>query len=877
MFDGNDSSRANEIVRALLQDSRFNFTDKSGYLRQGVCPDCGKKELYVRKSEPWRIACGRENKCGSSWTTKELLPQLFENYVKRFPPTPKNPKATADAYLTEDRGFNLTRCRAWYDQETYRLEETGEAVPTVRFYLDKERTRYWERLIGKTKADGQKANVGGKRKPDTTLYRGDAWTPPEQELQPGDQCYVTEGIFHAIALEHTGKKVAAAISSVNFPSNFIEANKGKDITWIFALDGDKSGRRYMEKHRKILLDMEEKVEICLLQNGQKDWDDFWKEGKLNDKLLEECLYHGTLFSSESVEEKCWRIFRRYPTKTYHVIDFRNAIYTVKIDSKFSEKLQEMGIKLESTGGLEMFKTHCSVSEACNVSLTFLYLEKDELMDEQKYVFKIDYKNGTQPKIMGISGDSLISGAVLDKALLNNTNGGQFTGDSKTFAILKKRLLDRVMLEVQSIPFIGYEKKSKAYVFHDNAFQSGIKVKLNEHGYFELKNKGIKTSLGAVLLQTNGDFTPDFLPNYIKAFHYSGVAVLAFWLGTLFVQQIRARQKSFPFLEYTGEPASGKSTCLEFVWKLVGWDDNEGFDIAKSTRAGRRRRFSQVSNLPVVIIESDRESGDNEKRPRQFDFDECKPFYNGRATGTLGVATRGNDIEEQLFQASLLISQNAEVDGSPALLERIVHCHVDKKHHGEGTREIATWFERQTAATVGGFLEIALKNEKKILDIYFTSFEKYLSYFDSSEIRNERIRKNHAQIAACAQALTVIFPNLNQQTINQFVTYLETRAKAREERIAADHPLVEKFWETYHYINEQAPDGNLLDHSTTPQEIAVNLNSFRANCLDYGQELIDLTQLKKVLITSRRYKFIARNRVLRSALWSKSIRCWIFQG
>ncbi len=876
MYNNDDSARAGEIVRALLEDTRFNFVDRSGYLRQGVCPDCGKKELYVRKSEPWRVACGRENKCGSSWTAKELLPQLYENYIKRFPPTTDNPKATADAYLTEDRGFNLVRCRSWYDQENYRLPETGESVPTVRFYIDKERTVYWERLIGKTKADGQKANFGGKRKANGSLFQGDAWTPPEQELQPGDFCYITEGIFHAIALEHAGKKVAASLTSTTFPANFIEANKEKDITWILALDGDKSGRRYMQKHRETLRKMNEKVEVCLLQNGKKDWDDFWKEGKLTDQLLDECIYQGTLFTCESVEEKCWRIFCKYPTKTYHVTEFRNAIYTVKIDSKFSEKLQEMGIKLESSDGLEMFKINCSVDMTCNVSPTFLYMEKDELMDEQKYVFQIDYKNGTQAKIMGVEGTSLTSGDAFNKSLLNNTNGGRYTGDSKTFAILTKKWLDRKMLEVQSIPFIGYEKKSKAYVFHDNAFQGGIKVKLNEHGYFELKNKGIKTSLGATLLQTDGEFSPDFLPNYIKAFHYPGVAVLAFWLGTLFVQQIREKQKSFPFLEYTGEPASGKSTCLEFAWKLVGWDDNEGFDIAKSTPAGRRRRFNQVSNLPVVIIESDRDSGDNEKRPRQFDFDECKPFYNGRATGTLGVATRGNDIDEHLFQASLLISQNAEVDGSQALLERIVHCHVDKKHHGEGTREVANWFERQSASTVGGFLEIALKNEKKILDIYFTAYEKYLSYFDSTDIRNERIRKNHAQIAACAQALTVIFPNLNQPTINHFVTYLETRAKTREERIAADHPLVEKFWETYHYINEKSPGGNVLNHSEVPKEIAVNLNSFRANCLDYGQELIDLTQLKKVLTMSKRYKFIEKNRVLRSCLIKNTIRCWIFQ-
>ncbi|MGB3211268.1 MAG: toprim domain-containing protein [Desulforhopalus sp.] len=370
MYDGNDDSgRAVEVVRELLQDSRFKFADRGGYLRQGICPDCGKKELYVRKSEPWRIACGRENKCGSSWTAKELLPHLYENYIRRFPPTTENPKATADAYLREDRGFHLIRCRTWYDQENYRLPETGESVPTIRFYIDKGRTVYWERLIGKTKADGQKANFGGQRKKNGSLFQGEAWTPPEQELQPGDSCFITEGIFHAIALEHAGKKVAASLTSTTSPGDFIEANKGKDISWILALDGDKSGRKYMLKHRETLLKMEEKVEICLLQNGQKDWDDFWKEGKLNDQLLDECIYQGTLFTCGSVEEKCWKIFCKFPSKTYHVTEFRNAIYTVKVDSKFSDKLQEMGIKLESPDGFEMFKTHCSVSETLHASKT----------------------------------------------------------------------------------------------------------------------------------------------------------------------------------------------------------------------------------------------------------------------------------------------------------------------------------------------------------------------------------------------------------------------------------------------------------------------------------------------------------------------------
>ncbi|WP_419174378.1 toprim domain-containing protein [Desulfosediminicola sp.] len=868
----NDSTRAPEIVRGLLQDSRFGFKDKGGYLRNGKCPNCGKKELYVSKSEPWRIACSRENNCGCSWTAKELLPHLFENYLKRFPPTETNPRATADAYLREDRGFLIKKIRGWYDQESHRLKDTGEYVPTIRFHLDPERTRYWERLIGKTKADGQKAHIGGKRKADNSLFKGDAWTPPGQQLEDGDTCFITEGIFHAIALVHAGKKVAAALSSSNFPSNFIEANKEKNITWILALDGDKAGCKYMARHRQKLHNLDQKVEICLLPNTKEDWDDLWQKGALQDPFFEDCLHRGKLFTAASVIEKCFLQYKKAPAQTHHVVEFKEAIYSVLISSKL---LEDFDFR-DHNEVPSSFQAACSVTPICNVAPTFLYMEKDELLSEQKYVFQINYKNGTPAKIIGLEGTNLSSGEAFHKALLNNTNGGRFTGKAMDFSKLIQKWLDGKMLEVQSIPFIGYDKDAQAYVFHDNAFQNGRKISLNEHGYFELDQKGIKTSLGSALISSDGEFSNDWLPKYIKAFHFQGLAVLAFWLGTLFVQQIRAKHKTFPFLEYTGDPGAGKSTVLEFNWKLAGRDEYEGFDIAKSSPAGRRRAFNQVSNLPIVIIESDRERGEGEKRPQQFDFDECKPFYNGRSTGTLGIANKGNDIDEQLFKGTLLISQNAEVDGSEALLQRIVHCHVDKKHHGEGTKELARWFEKQTAADVGGFLAEALKNEQKILSAYFSAFELLENDFAQAGIRNERIIKNHAQIAACAHALKVLFPNLTQNTLNDFFEYLITRAFAREERIAADHPLVEKFWETFHYINDKSRDGNVLNYSKKDEEIAVNLNQFRAKCIEYGQELIDLTILKRYLVSSKRHKFVEKNRAVHSSVMDKTFKCWIFK-
>lgn len=119
-----------------------------------------------------------------------------------------------------------------------------------------------------------------------------------------------------------------------------------------------------------------------------------------------------------------------------------------------------------------------------------------------------------------------------------------------------------------------------------------------------------------------------------AFGEKGYVALAFWLGSLFAEQIRERDKSFPFLEIVGEPGTGKSTLIEFLWKLAGREEYEGFDPSKSTAAARGRNFAQVGNLPVVLIEGDRTT-DNAKQ-RAFDWDELKSLYNGRASRAVGI-------------------------------------------------------------------------------------------------------------------------------------------------------------------------------------------------------------------------------------------------
>ena len=94
-----------ELISRLAE---FHFKRQGQWLREGVCPACGKKELYAYADSPWVLKCGRLNKCNYSVHVRDLYPDLFENPCHVYPDVPENsPNATADAYMSHERGFDL--------------------------------------------------------------------------------------------------------------------------------------------------------------------------------------------------------------------------------------------------------------------------------------------------------------------------------------------------------------------------------------------------------------------------------------------------------------------------------------------------------------------------------------------------------------------------------------------------------------------------------------------------------------------------------------------------------------------------------------------------------------------------------------------------
>lgn len=873
-----------EIVTRLLRD--YAFKERGGWLRQGRCPQCDKRELYVNAESPWVLRCGRLDKCGWEGAIKDVYADLFESWSDRFKPTYESPTASADAYLQYARGFELAKVRGLYSQETYHDTERNLTTATVRFAL--ECGSWWERLIDKPQRFGKKKARFAYGKP----YAGHWWSMPALDLSTASELWLVEGIFDAIAQAHHGIPAVALLSCNNYPEHAL-ADLAKSVgqnrpTLVWALDGDSAGRGYtrkwVERARAAGWDCKA-AQIPQHGSAKIDWNDLHQRDKLGSKDLEEYRYQGDLLIAESAVAKALLMHNR---KGWHQFPFEhgNRLYWFALDQAKYTKARE-ALKLSDDGLtedqiIERALTEAGgVAEIANCYPTALYYQASPITDEAWYYYRVTFPHRGAAIKGTFTGSQIAAGSEFKKRLLHLAPGAVFSGSTGQLdRLVKTQTFD--IKRVETIDYIGYSREHGCYVLGDLAVKDGAIYDLNDEDFFDIGKLSVKTLNQSVALHINRDreaYRIDWLDMLWQCFGGKGLVALAFWTGSLFAEQIRQAHKSYPFLEIVGDAGAGKSTLIEFLWKLFGRRDYEGFDPSKSTLAARARNFAQVSGMPVVLIESDREDTSGNGRPvRSFDWDELKTAYNGRSVRARGMKNSGNETYEPPFRAAIVISQNNPVNASEPILQRIVHLHFDGSQHTTATKALAEAMERMPMEQVSGYILAATRREAQIMTLVADQMPKYEAQLQAlPEIKSMRIAKNHGQMMALVDALCLVIrlTDAQRQAAHDQIVAM---AVARQQAINADHKFVQEFWETFDFLNDGPganPMADRLDHSRDPALIAVNLNQFAEQATDRRQQFPPMTELKQVLRTSKARKFVDVKAV-NSCLSSKTVKCWVFE-
>lgn len=883
----------------------YGFKAKSNNKLRGRCPSCNHKEAsaWTNADEPWVIHCPRTNHCGKQNHIRDLFPDLFERWEKRFEPTPQDPLRTVNAYLVESRGFPIDKLKGLYSQESFtRYKPKKTTSVTLRFPITDEEGNHgwWQRVL-----DQQDVL------PKTTFQEGwsssgHSWLTPNTNYVDSKEIWITEGVFDTIALWLSDITSFSALSSGNYPSIFLrkimeechtEAKPLPKLIWAF--DNDHSGHEGILRNIEIATNEGFECEAALPPGGRKkqDWNDLYKQSKLKFLDIEKYKYYGSLLIAEKAVDKGRLIYKRYGSKSFP-FDFHNQTYWFKLDNdKYDDHLKNVERKIEDNedwleeekeqelqkGRDTALKAASTAKRIMKCKLTALYKQNSYETDESWYYFSINMPFSNLQVKDTFTGGQLASSAEFKKRLISLAPA-VYVGTGTQLDYLLEQWIDDIK-NVELINYVGYHAEHKAYVLGDITVHGGRIFPINKDDYFELPgqiNLKARPPFSVDINASLGEYNAAWIDDYITAFNTRGLIALSAFFGSLFAQQIRKMHKSFPFVEIVGEPGTGKTTLLQFLWKLMGRDTNnyEGVDPVKSTRSGLIRTFRQVSNMPVVLVESERE---NERGMiKQFDWDSIKTLYDGGSLGAQGVKNGGNDTYEPPFLGTIIISQNADVTASTPIMERIVHTKFSKEQLNKTGLHASRRLSKYEIKEVSQFALNSTQKEQQILTTYQEKYDLYeeMLHEEKFSIKNYRVIQNHAQLKALFDALCQHIIKVPLENQKQFHDELNRMAQKRDQVVKSDSIIVQNFWTTY---EEMESEINLppnvetnLNHSPKPNLIAINFAHLYKLAADYRYSLPDQNELQTALRHSLNYRFVEANKVVQSRITKGTKRCWIFE-
>src|SRR5690606_12563419 len=124
-------------------------------------------------------------------------------------------------------------------------------------------------------------------------------------------------------------------------------------------DDDQAGRKYIPRYLKQLSEMREIGWVALA--GERDWDDVYRDGQLDDVFMDEACYQGRLFTANSTGKLAYLLYLKRPAGFY-LLEFRNQLYSVRVNqAELSKDLGEETVK----GNREIFARHVRIQQISN--------------------------------------------------------------------------------------------------------------------------------------------------------------------------------------------------------------------------------------------------------------------------------------------------------------------------------------------------------------------------------------------------------------------------------------------------------------------------------------------------------------------------------
>ncbi len=251
---------------------------------------------------------------------------------------------------------------------------------------------------------------------------------------------------------------------------------------------------------------------------------------------------------------------------------------------------------------------------------------------------------------------------------------------------------------------------------------------------------------------------------------SGITALAFWTMSLFVRKIRRdeEQGSFPFLEYSGLPKSGKTETVNFLWKLFGNGDFAEQDPQRMTTGHMRRYLSGTLNAPAVLNEEGK--GFNPEILEGLFYG----FFPTEGATNQPECKRPPVILNQKYPVGLIaFVKNEKTKDDAEIISRTVQCVADNSPLTADQSAALKRLKSLKSESVIDFLQgwMSYGTEEQFLDEQSNYSSVYAEKLRKKGVSDNGIAKNHAQLIAVGRCLHIFFREFTDKHLEDWLAFM----------------------------------------------------------------------------------------------------------
>ena len=751
-----------------------------------ICPGCGKPEAYCDRRFPRQIHCNRLNNCGAVIPVAELLPNIIGDIEKDNPPTAQDPNRPATAYLLY-RGLNKALSGLDYEY-CPNVRNTGSGAVMFPVPLPNGTTAYNGRIFSPPKGEGKTHNQG-------SLDRA-IWIHPGITYDPNKDTYVTEGIIDALSLIEMGYQAVAVLSAGRDPEKVDLAVTGKIV---YAYDNDRAGRkglrRCMGHHKK-----EHGPDSCkAIMPIHGDWNDFLlAHGPENaaaefEKRLSEHTAEAQLALCETALKYGQLLFDvRHVTGLF---EFNGRLY-------YSQKRQ-------SGKAIEI-----AVLRVADFTVRTLHYQLDKTSpDKPVYRFNIEVRSaGGSVQVFTATAQELSSTQNLRQLFLERARA-LWRGERDASLDLIQRLVDKSGAPVvRQLNMTGYDPQSRCYVYRTHMIdRSGELVRPDENGFYRVSPREyVRPSHQDTVLPSAGVSAMPAVDLLFKAWGDKARASTAWFVASMFVNEIKPTLGFFPFLSFYGDPQTGKTNLTRNLNAFQCYDE-EGMPMRKvNTKKGEIRTIAQRSGGCIALLEGS--SGSS----IQFDVDAILTLYDqGNPLQLRALKTNNLENEKIEFYGTLMFVQNVEPFRERKHKERVISLEFKTDELTPVSRQACDALKKIPANDKAAFFSEVMAH-RQMIESQWRSY--YLSAVEDLKAAgvSSRLQENHGLLLGMYNLLRSIFC-FDHDLLPYMTMLVQRKARQCEER---PETAADRFLDIV--LSMQGPP---KEDGQDPAEIGIDSSSF----------------------------------------------------